>query len=43
MSKIVLVQYAISHLTLRFAAKEKQSALRILQGFFKVETFLIDK
>ena len=43
MSKIALVQYAISNLNLRFAAKEKQSALQILQIFLKVETFLIEK
>ena len=43
MSKIALVQYVISHLILRFAAKEKQSALRILQRFLKVETLLIEK
>ena len=46
MSKIALVQYAISNLNLRFAAKEKQSALQILQIFLDrkiVETFLIEK
>ena len=43
MSKIALIQYVILDLILRFAAKEKQSALRILQSFFNVETFLIKK
>ena len=43
MSKIALVQHAISHLILRFAAKEKHSALQIFQGFFKIEIFLIKK
>ena len=43
MSKIALVQYAISYLLLRFATKEKQSALLILQGFLKGEAFLIKK
>ena len=39
MSKIALVQHAIAHLILCFAAKEKQSTLQTLQRFFKVKPF----
>ena len=41
MSKIARVQHAISHLILRFDAKEKQSALQIFLGFLKIKIFLI--
>ena len=43
MSQIALVQHAILHLILRFAAKEKQSDLQIFRRFLKIEIFLIKK
>ena len=41
MSTIALVQFVISDIIMCFVAKEKQSAIQILQGFPKVENFLI--